>query len=81
MTDEHTEAEQIKTAGGWRNCIMRNFLTWMMKSRRLRWVGHVGRMGELRNVYNILVGKHEGKDHLEDLGVVGKIIIEWILGP
>jgi hypothetical protein len=33
----------------------------MIKSRRMRWAGHVARMGETRNVYRILVGKSEGK--------------------
>jgi hypothetical protein len=33
----------------------------MIKSRRMRWVGHVARMGEMRNVYRILVVKPEGK--------------------
>jgi hypothetical protein len=32
----------------------------MIKSRRMRWAGHVARMGEKRNIY-ILVGKPEGK--------------------
>jgi hypothetical protein len=32
-----------------------------MKSRRMRWAGHVARMGEGRNVYRVLVGKIEGK--------------------
>jgi hypothetical protein len=32
-----------------------------IKSRRMRWVGHVARMGEGRNVYRVLVGKPEGK--------------------
>jgi hypothetical protein len=32
-----------------------------MKSRRMRWAGHVARMGEGRNVYRVLVGKPEGK--------------------
>jgi len=30
----------------------------------LRWAGHATRMGEMRNVYIILVGKHEGKRQL-----------------
>jgi hypothetical protein len=30
-------------------------------SRRMRWAGHVARMGEERNVYKVLVGKPEGK--------------------
>jgi hypothetical protein len=32
----------------------------MIKSRRMRWVGHVARMGERRSAYRILVGKTEG---------------------
>jgi hypothetical protein len=32
-----------------------------VKSRRMRWAGHVARMGEKRKVYKILVGKPEGK--------------------
>jgi len=39
-------------------------------------MGHVARMGEIRNAYKILVGKHEERDHLEDPGVDGKIILE-----
>jgi hypothetical protein len=33
----------------------------MIKSRKMRWAGHVTRMGENRNAYGILVGKQEGK--------------------
>jgi hypothetical protein len=33
----------------------------MMKSRRMRWAGHVARMEEKRNAYKIFVGKPEGK--------------------
>jgi len=33
----------------------------VIKSRRLRWVGSVARMGERRGVYRGLVGKPEGK--------------------
>jgi hypothetical protein len=33
----------------------------MMKSRRMRWDGHVAQMGETRNAYMILVVKPEGK--------------------
>jgi hypothetical protein len=32
-----------------------------IKSRRMRWVGHVARMGEERKVYKVLVGTPEGK--------------------
>ena len=31
------------------------------KSRRMRWVGHVARIGEGRGVYRVLVGKPEGR--------------------
>jgi hypothetical protein len=33
----------------------------VIKSRRLRWVGHVARMGERRGVYRVLVGRPETK--------------------
>jgi len=33
----------------------------VIKSRRMRWVGHVARMGEERGVYGVLVGKPEGR--------------------
>jgi len=34
------------------------------KSRRIRWAGHVARMGDDRGVYRLLVGKPEGKSPL-----------------
>jgi hypothetical protein len=37
-------------------------------------------MGELRNAYCISVGNLKGRDHLENLGVDGRIILECILG-
>jgi transcription termination factor 2 len=33
----------------------------VVKSRRMRWAGHVASMGEDRDVHRVLVGKHEGK--------------------
>jgi len=33
----------------------------VVKSKRLRWAGHVARMGEGRGMYRVLVGKPEGK--------------------
>jgi hypothetical protein len=36
-----------------------------IKSRRMRWAGHVAGMGEGRNVYRVLVGKPDGKRPLE----------------
>jgi hypothetical protein len=50
----------------------------IIKSRRMRWAGHIARMGEKRNAYRLLVGKPEGKRLLRrprcrwmDLGEVG----------
>jgi hypothetical protein len=48
----------------------------MMKSRRMRWVGHVARMG--RNAYRILIGKQEERDYYENEEVGGWIILKWI---
>jgi hypothetical protein len=50
----------------------------VIKSRRRKWAGHVARLGERRGVYRILVGKPERKNHLEDPGVDGRIILRWI---
>ena len=33
----------------------------VIKSRRMRWAGHVARMGEERGVYRVLLGKPEGR--------------------
>ena len=37
----------------------------VVKSRRMRWVGHVAHMGERRGVHRVLVGKPEEKRPLE----------------
>jgi len=37
----------------------------VIKSRRMRWAGHVARMGERRGVNRVLVWKPEGKRQLE----------------
>jgi len=47
----------------------------VIKSRRIRWTGHVAHMGEERGVYRVLVGKPEGRNHWGDLGVDGWIIL------
>jgi hypothetical protein len=60
------------------------------RSRRMRWAGHVARMGEGRNVYRVLVGKPEGKGPLgrprrrredvikTDLKEIGWGGVEWM---
>ncbi|KAJ4441034.1 hypothetical protein ANN_10883 [Periplaneta americana] len=42
-----------------------------LKSRRLRWAGHVARMGESRNAYRVLVGRPEGKRPFWEAETVG----------
>jgi hypothetical protein len=61
-----------------------------VKSRRMRWAGHVARMGEERKVYKVLVGKPEGKRRLGrprrrwedgirmDLKDIGMGSVDWI---
>jgi hypothetical protein len=51
-----------------------------MKSKRMRWAGHVACTGDDRNLYRVLVGKPEGKDHLENQGVDGRMGSKWTLG-
>jgi hypothetical protein len=51
-----------------------------IKSRRMRWAGHVARMGEDRKVYKVLVGSPKEEDHLEDQGVDGRMGSKWTFG-
>jgi hypothetical protein len=48
----------------------------VIKSRRMRYVGHVACMGERRGAYRVLVGKPEERDDLKDLDVDGRIILK-----
>jgi len=62
----------------------------VIKSRRMRWAGHVVRIGEERGVYRVLVGKPEGRRPLgrprrrwvdnirTDLQEVGSGYMDWI---
>jgi hypothetical protein len=50
----------------------------MIKSMRIRWAGHVGRIGE-KNAYRILVEKPEGKRPLGRPRQGGLITLKWIL--
>ena len=36
-------------------------IVWVIKSRRMRWAGHVACIGVTRDVYRVLVGKPEGR--------------------
>jgi hypothetical protein len=51
----------------------------IIKWRRLRWAGHVSRMGEKRSTYRLLVGKPEGKRPLRRPRHSEWIILGWIL--
>jgi hypothetical protein len=84
--------------GGWRklhNKELRNLYSppskiRIIKSRRMRWAGHVARMGEKRNVYRLLVRKPEGRrplgrprrrwmDNIKmDLLDIGLNVMDWI---
>jgi hypothetical protein len=83
--------KRYEVTGGWRklhneelhNLYSAPSIIRMIKSRRMRWAGHVARNGENRNAYRILVGNPEGKrplgrprhswvDNIKmDLGVIG----------
>ena len=51
----------------------------VIKSRRMRWVGHMARLGEGRGVYRFLVGKPEGKRPLGKPRRRWGIVLRWIL--
>jgi hypothetical protein len=51
-----------------------------VKSRMMRWAGHVARMGNTVNEKkNTFLEWLKGRDHLEDLGIDERIILKWIL--
>jgi hypothetical protein len=74
--------------GGWRklhneelhNLYCSPSIIRIIKSRWMRWAGHVARMGEKRNAYRILVGNPEGKRPLGRPRRRGRIILKWIVG-
>jgi hypothetical protein len=65
--------------GGWTKLHNEELRDWysslriirFIKSRRMRWAGHVARMGDNMNVYRLLVGKPEGK------GLLGRPTRRW----
>jgi hypothetical protein len=52
----------------------------VIKSRRIKWAGHVARMGDGRGVYRVWLGGPKVRDHWEDLGVDGRITLRRTLG-
>jgi hypothetical protein len=65
-------SERDEVTGEWRKLLDEGLydlhsspnIIWVIESRRLRWAGHVARMGERKGVYSVLVGKYEEKNHL-----------------
>jgi hypothetical protein len=55
-------------------------ITRQIKSRIMRWAGHVARMVEARQVYRVLAGGPKERGHLEDQVINGRIGLEWMLG-
>jgi hypothetical protein len=82
--------------GGWRklyneelhNLYSSPSIIRIIKLRRMRWAGHVARMGEKRSVYKLLVGKPEGNRPLGrlrhrridniNLLEIGVSVMDWI---
>jgi hypothetical protein len=50
----------------------------MIKSRRLRWAGHVARIGRGEACTGVWWGRLGERDYLGDPGVDGRIILGWI---
>jgi len=50
----------------------------VIKSRRMRWAGHVARLGEKKGADRVLVGNLREIDRLGDPDVGGRIILRWI---
>jgi hypothetical protein len=77
-----------KVAGGWvglyneefRKLYTSPYIVSVAMSRRKGWMGHIERVGDMRNAYKILADNPEGKSPLGRLGVDGKIMLELTLG-
>jgi hypothetical protein len=77
-----------EVTGGWRKLYNEELhglysspsIVRLIKARRMRWAGHVARMGEVRGAYNILVGRPEGRRPLGRPRRRWKDNIRWILG-
>jgi hypothetical protein len=90
--------ERDEVTGGWRKLHNEELhglysspsIVRVIKARKMRWAGHVTRMGEVRGAYNILVGSPEGRrplgrprrrweDNIKvDLREIGFGDVDWI---
>jgi hypothetical protein len=52
----------------------------VIKSRRMRWAGHVSRMGRGEVLTGFWLGGPKARDYWEDVGVGGRITLRWTLG-
>jgi hypothetical protein len=52
----------------------------VIKSRRMRWAGHVARMGRGEVFTGFWLGSSKVREQWEDLGVGGRITLRWTLG-
>jgi hypothetical protein len=52
----------------------------VIKSRRMRWAGHVACMGRADMHTRFWLGGPKARDHWEDIGVGGSITLRWTLG-
>jgi hypothetical protein len=81
------EPKRGEVTGGWRKLhneelhklYSSSSIIRMIKSRRMRWAGHVARIGAKRNAYRILVRKPDGKRPLGKPRRRWRIVIKWIL--
>jgi hypothetical protein len=78
--------QREEVAGGWRRLhneelhnlyASPNIIT-MSKSRMMRWAGSAARIAQMKNIYNSLIGKSEGRRPFGRSSVDGKILLEWI---
>jgi hypothetical protein len=88
-----------KATGNWRRLHNKELYTlyslpnviWVIKSRRLRWAGHVAPMAKRKGAHTVLMGKPEGRRPLErpkhrweyniktDLQEVGLRVMDWMI--
>jgi len=60
------------------NHFLLNISDYNYTPRRMRWAGHVARMGEERECIGSWWGNRRERDYWGDLGVDGWIILKWI---